>query len=149
MELNNKQKIAIIIGIFALGTGTGYFSKPTKVETRTVEVVKEVIKKQEQKDRVIFKEKIVYKDGTVVEREIDKDKTITEEESSKDSSKSSENIVKNDIGLNLSVLAISDISSIATPEYGVHVTKRVISNITVGAMASTDKKVGVSVGLSF
>lgn len=144
-----KTKILIGLGLIALGYGAGYFTKPTKVETRTVEVVKEVVKKQEQKQKIVFKERIVYKDGTVVEKERSEDKTDTTEESLKDSSKSSENIVKNDIGLNLSVLAISDISNLPNPQYGVHVTKRIISNITVGAMASTDKKVGLSVGIGF
>ena len=151
MELNTKQKVCIIIAIFSLGVGSGYFSKPTKIEERIVEVVKEDTKKQEQKEKIVYKERIVYKDGTIKEIEKTEDKSNTSESSSKESSKSSEKVVKNDIGLNLSLLAIRPINSVqsATTEYGLHVSKRIISNITVGAYADTEKRIGVSVGLSF
>lgn len=146
--MNNK--IVTAIALVAIGFGIGYFTKPTKIETRTVEVVKQQEAKQQDTAKIVYREKIVYKDGTVKEVEKTEDTSSTKESSLKESNKSSENLVKNDVGLNLSALAIADVNNITGQrEYGLHVSKRVFSNITVGAMATTDKKVGVSVGFQF
>jgi len=148
----NKNKILIAILIFVLGSGVGYFAKPTKVETKTVEVIKEDIKKQEQKEKIVYKERIVYKDGTVREIEKTEDKSNTSESSSKQIEKTSEKLVKNDIGLNLNLLAFINKNSVqyTSDNLVLHGSMRVIGNITVGAFTDPkfDKK-GISVGMSF
>jgi hypothetical protein len=142
----NKRNV--IIGIVALlvSFGAGYFATPTKIKTETKEVVKTV--KEEAKTKTVYKERIIYKDGTIVEHEGSKEETNTKE--SNESSKNSSSSSTKDAGLTLSALAIVDSSDInGHRDYGIHVAKRVFSNITVGAMATTDKKIGVSVGVAF
>lgn len=145
--MENKRNVIVgALVLIALSFGAGYFATPTKVKTEVKEVVKTV--KEEAKTRIVYKEKIVYKDGTVIEREGEREESNTKE--SNESSRTASSVTTKDVGLTLSALAIVDSSNITGDrEYGVHVTKRVFSNITVGAMATTDKKIGVSVGLSF
>lgn len=150
MQIQTRVLIIGSLILLALGFGSGYFAKPTKIETRTVEVIKQQEAKQQDTNKVIYKEKIVYKDGTVKEVEKTQDSSSSKESSLIDSSKSSEKIVKNDVGLNLSLLAIVPTTSVQfTTGYGVHISKRVLSNVTVGVFADTDKKVGLSLGVSF
>lgn len=145
--MENKRNVIIgAVVLIALSFGAGYFATPTKVKTEVKEVVKTV--KEEAKTRTVYKERIVYKDGTVVEREGEKESSNTKE--SNESTKTAKTDKTKDTGLTLSALAIVDSSDIkGHRDYGIHVTKRVFSNITVGAMATTDKKIGLSVGLSF
>jgi len=143
----NKRNV--IIGglvLLALSFGAGYYATPTKVKTEVKEVVKTV--KEEQKTKIVYREKIVYKDGTTVETETEREDTNTREAS--ESTKIANSETTKDVGLTLSALAIVDVKDIGGDrEYGVHVTKRVFSNVAIGAMATTDKKIGVSVGLTF
>lgn len=141
----NKLMLGIALLLIAIGYGIGYFTKPTKVETVTVEKVR--IEKQAAETKIVYREKITKPDGTVTE--IEQSKTDTKTLENAQSEKSAESIVKNDLGLNLSALAISDVNNLAAREYGIHVTKRVLGDFTVGAMATTDKKIGVSVGIEF
>lgn len=142
----NKKNVIIGLVLLALSFGAGYFATPSKVKIETVEVIKTV--KEEQKTKVVYKEKIVYKDGTTVEREREEESSNTRETS--DTTRTASKETTKDTGLTLSALAIVDSSDIkGHRDYGIHVTKRVFSNITAGIMATTDKKIGVSVGLTF
>lgn len=149
--MNNKRNVIIgALVLIVLSFGTGYFATPTKVKVETKEVVKTVVEKEESKTKIVYKEKIVYKDGTVVEREGSKEESESRESSSSESTKTSSKESTKDTGLTLSALAIVDTTkSAADREYGIHVTKRVFSNIVVGGFASTDKKIGLSLGLTF
>lgn len=148
MENLRKYKIqfAIILIVLAIGYGVGYFTKPAKIETVTVEKVK--IEKQAAETKIIYREKITKPDGTVTE--IEQSKTDTKTSENIDSSKSSVNTVKNDIGLNLGALAVFDTNNLSNNrEYAITVNKRVLGNFSVNAMVTTDKKVGVGIGISF
>jgi hypothetical protein len=142
----NKEVVMVALVIAGLAFGAGYYATPSKVKTEIKEVVKTV--KEEAKSKVVYKERIVYKDGTTVERESESEQSNTKE--SNESTKTANSETTKDTGLVLSALAIVDSSDIqGHRDYGLHVTKRVFSNINVGVIATTDKKVGVSVGLSF
>lgn len=148
MEIRMNKKYYIIGGLvlLALVFEAGRFTKPAEIKIQTKEVVKTV--KEEAKTKIVYKEKIVYKDGTVIERETDTEHSNTKE--SNESTKQASSETKRDVGLTLSALAIVDSSNIkGHQDYGIHVTKRVFSNVVVGGFASTDKKIGVSVGLEF
>lgn len=144
--MENKKIIGIGVLILAIGYGIGYFTKPTKVETVTVEKVK--IEKQAAETKIVYKTKVITKDGTVTETETSKTDSKTSE--NVDSSKSTETVVKNDVGLNLAALAIVDSNNLSGQrEYAITASKRVIGNFTVNGIVTTDKKVGVGIGLQF
>lgn len=151
MNITKKNLIIIGLLLLTLGYGSGYFTKPTKVKTEIKEVIKTEVVKEEVKAKTVFKERIVYKDGTIVEREKTDESSQSKESSKTEIAKESKSETKNDIGLNISALAITD--SFKSPDtFGVHVSKRVISNITVGVIGAVgpDHKLGgVSVGASF
>ena len=144
--MNKKYYVIGGLVLLALVFEAGRFTKPAEIKIETKEVVKTV--KEEAKSKVVYKERIVYKDGTVVEKETDSEHSNTKENS--ESTKQASSETKRDVGLTLSALAIVDSSDIkGHQDYGIHVTKRVFSNVVVGAMATTDKKIGVSLGLTF
>ena len=142
----NKRNIVIGLVLLAVSFGVGYFATPTKVKTEVKEVVK--IVKEEQKTKIVYREKIVYPDGTTVEKEQEREDTNTREAS--ESSRTASSETTKDTGLTLSALAIVDTKDITGQrEYGVHVSKRVLGALSVNAMATTDKKIGVGIGWSF
>lgn len=145
--MNKNVTIGLsVIVLLAVSFYAGHYTKPTKVKDEVKQVVK--TGKEEQKTKIVYREKIVYKDGTIVEKETEREDTNTKEQT--ESIKVVTNETTKDVGLTLSALAVAPVSDITNDrEYGVHVTKRVFSNIAVGVMATTDKKVGVSVGLTF
>jgi hypothetical protein len=149
--MNKKHLILGGIFLLTLGYGSGYYTKPTKVKTEIKEVIKTEIQKEESKAKTVYKERIVYKDGTIKEIERSDEKSESKEHSKTEIAKESKTEVKNDIGLNVSVLAITD--GIKSPDtFGAHVTLRVISNFTVGVMGAVGPKHklgAVSLGLSF
>lgn len=150
MESKTKIFIGIILLALALGFGAGYFTKPSSVKTITVEKVVTEQAKSEIQYKVIYKEKTVKPDGTVTEIE-KTDNTVAETSDTKsDTEKSTSQTIKNDIGLTISALAVANPASLTpTIDYGVFVSKRVFSNVSVGLMAFTDKRIGVGVGISF
>lgn len=148
MEKIKQYKIQIIavILILVIGYGIGYYSKPTKIETVTVEKVK--IEKQAAETKIVYREKITKPDGTVIEKEQSKTDTKTSENTV--SEKTAESVIKNDLGLNLGVLAVFDSNNLSgNREYAIMANKRVLGNFSVNAMVTTDKKVGVGIGISF
>ena len=141
-----KTEIIAAILILAIGYGIGYFTKPTKVETVTVEKVK--IEKQAAEVKVVYREKITKPDGTIIETENSKTDTKTSENI--DSQKESTTVIKNDVGLNIAALAIVDSSNLSgNREYAITASKRVLGNFSVNGIVTTDKKVGVGIGFSF
>lgn len=144
--MNKTTKVLLGLILLAVSFGVGYFATPTKVKTEVKEVVK--IVKEEQKTKIVYREKIVYKDGTIVERETEREDTNTREAS--ESSRTASSETTKDVGLTLSALAIVDVADIkGQREYGVHVSKRVLGALSVNALATTDKKIGVGIGWSF
>jgi hypothetical protein len=142
----NKRNVIIGLLLVAVSFGVGYFATPTKVKTKVKEVVK--IVKEEQKTKIVYREKIVYPDGTTVEKEQEREDTNTRESS--ESTKTASSEVTKDTGLTLSALAIVDVADIkGQREYGVTVSKRVLGAINVTGLVTTDKKIGVGIGWSF
>ena len=145
-----KSKVNIILAILLLGIGIGYFTKPTKIETRTVEVEKTKVVQKEGKSKYFYKKKIIRPDGTIEEIEVTKEEWDKLEASTSEKQKELDTKIKNDIGLSLSAFALSPSKSLGKEiEYGIHASKRVVGSITVGVMATTDKKIGVSIGVDF
>lgn len=148
--MENKKVIIGALVLTALSFGTGYFATPNKIKIETKEVIKTVTVKEEAKVKIVYKTKIVRVDGTVEETENTREESNTKETADTSSVKESSKVTTKDTGLTLSLLAIQDIKNLSDKrEYGLHVTKRVFSNITAGAMVTTDKKVGFSLGLAF
>ena len=145
--MENKRNVIIgALVLISLSFGAGYFATPSKVKIETKEVIKVV--KEEQKTRIVYREKIVYPDGTTVEKEQEREDTNTREAS--ESTKTASSETTKDTGLTLSALAIVDVADIkGEREYGVHVSKRVLGALSVNALATTDKKIGVGIGWSF
>jgi hypothetical protein len=158
MELNTRNKVIILSVFVGLGFGAGYFAKPSKVDIqyKDREVIKEVVKEviKENKNVITTIKETKNKDGSST---ID---TTIEDKSQIDSSKvsdkevvkeiTSSKITTNEIGLTVQALVISDLNNVSgNREYGIYVKKRVFSNVSVGAIATTDKKIGVGIGLDF
>jgi hypothetical protein len=157
-KMTDKAKLSLIVLGLIISFGCGYFAKPAKIQTvtKTVEVVKEVqvATVDEKKDKKVVIDKKVNKDGTseTTTTITDNGTVSTKTDTTKDSSTSvsSSTVLTNNIGLTISALAEIDLKSISgSKTYGVHVTKRVIGNINVGVIATTDGKLGASVGMDF
>jgi hypothetical protein len=145
-----KSKITIIVAVLMIGVGIGYFTKPTKVETRTVEVEKTKVVQKEGKSKYFYKKKIIKPDGTIEEIEVTKEEWDKLEAATSEKQSDTATVIKNDIGLSLSAFVLTPAKSLGKEmEYGVHVSKRVIGSVAVGVMATTDKKIGVSIGVDF
>lgn len=149
-KLDTKKKVIMGLAIIAVSFGAGIFAKPSKVIVETKEVVKTVIVKGETKIKIVDRVVTVAPDGTRTEVEHSREDSASTEHSVSQATKEVKSTTTNDIGLTLSALAIADTSDITGHrDYGIHVTKRVLGNVNVGVMATLDKKVGVSIGLSF
>jgi len=142
--MGNKRNVIIgALVLISLSFGAGYFATPSKVKIETKEVIKVI--KEEQKTKVVYREKIVYKDGTSVEREVEREDSNTREAS--ESTRTASKETTKATGLTLSALSLFDTKG--ERDYGIHVTKRVFSNVVVGAIVTSDKKAGISIGLEF
>ena len=141
----------ILIGLTAIGLsfGVGRFSKPAVVKIETVEVVKTVTVKEAAKEKIVTIIKTVYKDGTTTETTKTEDREATKETSDTESTKVANSETIRDVGLTLSALAIVDATNIqGHRDYGINVSKRVFSNVSIDALVTTDKKIGLGIGLS-
>jgi hypothetical protein len=152
--MNKNVKLGLVgILLIGLGTGIGWFSKPTKVVTKIEEkeVIKIVEKKQENKDVKITKKKTIKKDGEVVEEEVieDRSRTDTQVSSSSEREVKKEQEVVNNKGLTLSALVLARDLSVSEYEYGFAVSKRIFSNISVGVIATEKRALGLTLGLEF
>lgn len=147
--MDNKYKVLIVVGLLVVSFGAGKFSNPAKVKTEIKEVIKTVTVKEEAKAKIVYKEKIVYKDGTTREIEQTDESSNTRESSDSETNRSNVTIVTRDNGLTLQALAVFDTNNLKDREYGLYAKKRVFANISVGGFATTDKKIGIAVGLDF
>jgi hypothetical protein len=138
----------------------GRWAAPTKVrvETKTVEVVKEVEKSKtdEQKHEKVVKHEIDKPDGTkditTTTTENDEDKTQTdtstsqqkETDASKEIDRSTSKVTVAAIGaVNLGSLTSSPIS------YGLSISKPVLGPFTLQAFGLSNATVGMGIGLTF
>ena len=148
--MNIKQKALIGLTVVSISFGAGFFAKPAKVKTEIREVVKTVTLKEEAKIKLVYRTVVTSPDGTKTETESSREDTNTKENSSNESTKIASKEVTRDIGLSLQALTIVNINDIsANREYGLVVKKRVFSNISISALVTTDKKVGLGLGVDF
>lgn len=140
----------ILIG---LGIGIGRFSKPAEVitEIKEKEVIKYVEKKDEKKNVRVIKKKVTSPDGSVTEIEVMEDNSSSHSHVSNTSYKESDikQTVKNTSGLTLSALVLARDMNVNEFEYGIAVSKRVFSNVSVGVIVTEKRAVGLTVGLEF
>lgn len=159
--MTQQRKILIGLAILALFYVTfeaGRYSKAAKVEIVTKEVIKEVIKEVKSVDvknnKVVTIHTVKNTDGSITTDTTITDKGTSESHSTTDISKE---VIKElrstttrDSGLSLQALALVPISDLrGDREYGLAVSKRILGNIRVGILGTTDKKIGISVGLDF
>lgn len=144
------QKIGLALVALAMSFGLGYFTTPTKVETKTI--VKTETLKVEGKTKVVYKEKITQKDGTIIEKEYEKEQTRTEESSK--SLAQSESKSEKDTGLVIGALGYVNTKELTNGiDYGIIASKRVLGAINVIGSIVVEKdsnvKLGAGVGWSF
>ena len=131
-----KNNLIIATVCLIIGGIAGF--KLVKPETKTVEVEKEVIKRD-----VVTQIKVVTKpDGSKEEVTLITDRSTENKESSK-----SVTVAKPDwhVSAGATVNSISD----KLPVYQLTVERRIFSDFTVGVTARSDKSAGFVVGFSF
>lgn len=145
--------LAIVGGAFAFG----YYVAPEKIKTeiKTVEVIKEVVK------RVVDKSQNKRKTTTIVQnKDGSSTTTITEETVTETSSETDKNrdtsiakdetkeVTKSGSRLSLSALGGLNLKD-GTPVYGGHVQRELIGPITIGVWGMSNVTGGFSLGLNF
>jgi lipopolysaccharide export LptBFGC system permease protein LptF len=157
-----KQKVMVIASVALVSAAIGRYTAPEKIkiETKTVEVIKEVKVKDEtetkKKDKTYTKTTDTKPTGektetvTIVEK--DADKTKTDVTIAKDDNKSTDQIkevTKSSGHLNLSVLAGVNVLSPGGMLYGGHITRDILGPINIGIWGLSNGTAGCSVGLTF
>lgn len=143
-----KKVIGVSFILFLIGCGVGHFSKPTKVEVKTVEVVKTQVKYVKSKTKIKYKYKIIKPDGTVIESETYQEGTYTDVNSNTSTSKTEESKTVNTSGVTIQAMAVSQFKTFGAPEYGVYASKRVFGNI-IGGVGVTTGNALVTIGFEF
>lgn len=128
--------IALIVGLL-LGGGLGTFLFPQTKE-KIVEVEKEVV----VKDVVTVTKVITRPDGTKEELV-----TVTDKTKENKTATSTKTVAKST--WHASIGAKSKIDRLQIDIYTVQVEKRIIGDLFLGVTGSTDKTVGLTVGLEF
>lgn len=159
---NLIKKYTPFILLFVLGLAIGRFSLPsktiTKIETRTVEVVKwkEKIIKVQSKDIVTIITEETKPDGTKIVRKEIRDKSTTNTDknkdgsSNKDSSSKEEKIVE--YNKDLIISALVGINAQRPQDgfnYGIGITSRLLGPIWLQGGIFTSMQTHVGIGLSF
>lgn len=164
------RQAGMIVTALLIGVAFGRYTLPAKIvtKTETVTVEKEVIKnvettsKDTNKDRELIVTETVKPDGTkIIEKHyVNKDQikedttkvgTTTDVKSSDTKTSIVETNAKND--WNISALATKshtdDDMFKGSLSYGVHVQRRILGPISIGAFGLTNRTAGISIGVSF
>lgn len=136
--MNTRNTIILMILVAAASAGITRYYFP-QVEFKNVEVTKEVVKN----DIKIVERVIERPDGT---KETIKETT---DKSTKKETNTSETIVSKKNDWMFSIGANTNISSRDIIVYDLHVQRRILGPFFLGARATTDKSIGVSVGMEF
>jgi hypothetical protein len=142
-------KWTILVGV--IGFVLGGLFQPKEVEVREVEkiVYKEQITKKSNIKRDVNKRETIKPDGTKVIETV----TSTSRDSQSDSNISSEQEKSKSTKVNnnwhISVLYSPSIMGIQDQTYALDIQRRILGNLFLGASASTQKQIGVSIGLEF
>lgn len=143
----NYKLITISAGI---GLAIGYFLLPHKTKVETREVIKtEIQEVVKVKNNTVTK--IVYvknTDGseTTTTEVVDKDETNIDTNVNTESSK--EKIVTSK-GVGVGLYAISKLSELTTPAYGLIIDVPVSSKLSIIATGDTEKRIGLGVKVEF
>ena len=121
----------------AVGYGVGRYLQPARIEIKKEQV--EVVKK----DIKIVERVVTRPDGTTEKETITEDKTKTEKETLESSL-----TVNKKPDWKVSGLSGLDLSN-KSQFYGVQVDRRIIGPVFVGVTATTNKTIGLSVGMEF
>jgi uncharacterized protein YqgV (UPF0045/DUF77 family) len=159
MEISTKTKVIAAAVALGLAFGLGYYVTPTKttIKTEIKEVIKEVEKKHtdQQNDVVTVEVETRYPDGTVkIERKIvDKGHIVIDDTRKKDQTTDTSTttvVERGQASWNIAALTNVDLSDRKFgTKYGLHVQRRIIGPVQVGAFGMTDGTGGVSIGISF
>ncbi len=138
MNLKSTLILALIVTIVSAGLTRYLFPR---IETQTVDVVHEVIKKD---IRTITK--IVEKPDGTKETTIDE----TDKSTDKKTEKHTETTYQNK-DWQVAGTAETDYTQLQEVklDYGVHIQRRILGPFYLGALINTNKQVGVSLGLEF
>lgn len=161
--ISNIKKYIPLILLFVFGLAVGRFLLPsktiTKIETRTVEVIKwkEKIVKVQSKDVITIITEETRPDGTKIVRKEIRDKSITNIDKDKSGSKDKESVTKEEkiVEYNKDRLIISALVSINAfkPQdafnYGVGINSRLLGPIWLQGGMFTSGQAQVGIGLSF
>jgi hypothetical protein len=157
--MSTKTIIIVFVVAVACAFASGRLLAPVKVVTKVVEVEKKVETTATQKDE--HKETTVVEtqrpDGTkqtttkIVEDASTHAKTAETDQTNKSSVSE---VTRDSSSLSISLLAGAPLTlngglGVGLPAYGVHVSKRILGPISVGAFGFSNGLAGVSVGLSF
>lgn len=147
------KKVTVVFVLCLASFGFGRFLTPiktvTKIEEKTVEIVKEINKTTKNTQVHIIE--TTYEDGRKVKETfiVNKDTIVVEKEKVKEVEKIVTKIVENGkaqwqvgvtTGLNLNE---------RKQDYGVQIERRVLGNIWAGAYGKTDKDIGVTLKMEF
>lgn len=142
LQIGISALIGLLVGKFALQ------SKPQIVEKiKTVEVEK-IVKVEDKKKREQRKE-VTRPDGTKEVTVIIDEESKTKETKDKELVATSEKSSKFS-GVTLGLLAIKDSQDFAKQAtYGIHVSAPIYGSVKLQALGTSDKKVGLGLGLEF
>jgi len=143
-----------VVAVIGILVGRYVLQPKSKVETKEVvkyvEVFKE--KKEEKKNvKTVITEKI-HKDGTREITTVITDNSTSTEQTNRDTKLDSEKtkLVKTGAGLSLSLLAIKDIPNPSKGiAYGAVISVPIIGNLNATGMVTTEKQVGIGIGITF
>ena len=159
--METKYKIMIGAGVVLVSVAVGRFTAPvkTKIEIKTVEVIKEVkVETKDTKkkdDKTYTKTETIKPDGTKtsVTTIVDKDTTDTRIDTKTNatttvSQDSTKETTSRGGRLNLSLLGGMTSITNSTPIWGAHVSKEVLGPMTLGIFGFTNGSGGVSIGIN-
>lgn len=154
METINKYKTIAIVAIISTLIGRYVLQPKTKVETK--EVVKYVTvykeKKEEKKKKKTTITERVNPDGSkeVITVITEDDSTITDSSGGTKFESETTKVVKNGANLSLSLIAIKDLPQPNRAiSYGVILSVPIAGNLNATGMVTSDKQVGLGIGISF
>jgi hypothetical protein len=150
--VNPELKSKLILATVCLGLGAiaGYELVPTRVEYKEKVVEKIVTQTETKKDRDLVRVKETRPDGTTITRTEIKDRTETNSSSATTKVAETSKTTERRTPVNLSLLAGKPLGNIVNAEYtfGLHASKQLLGPLSLGVWGTTDKTIGLSLGVS-
>lgn len=144
-KLKQYRNVAIVgLLLLVVGYGTGRYLQPAKIQIKKEEVIKEV--EVIKKDIRIVEREITRPDGTKEKERITEDKS---QESTKKEKDTKESTLIANKKPDWRVNGLAALNNDRNIVYGLHVERRILGPISVGAFGLTDTTVGLSVGIEF